>query len=151
MYTEYVSRLLHTQWVDILSDLWTLSRLIYLIHRPSKNHHSSIHYQYDDFLTSTYFFWQITELQTSQDFNLWCYFSKKVCITSISKRSRHRPSQPGTIHFLIGKFSYFGISFLYYIFFVINFSYLVIGFLLNSSVVKSNNEIGKVNDKKNLI
>ena len=41
------------------------------------------------------------------------------------------PSQPGTIHFLIGKFSY-----------------LVIRFLLNSSTVKSNNEIGKVNDKK---
>ena len=45
-----------------------------------------------------------------------------------------RPSQPGTIHFLIGKFSYF-----------------VIRFLLNSSMAKSNNEIGKVNDKKNLI
>ena len=36
-------------------------------------------------------------------------------------------------------------------FFVINFSYLVIRFLLNSSMVKSNNEIGKVNDKKILI
>ena len=54
------------------------------------------------------------------------------------------PSQPGTIHFLIGKFPYFVIRF----FFVINFSYLVIRFLLNSSMAKSNNEIGKVNDKK---
>ena len=61
------------------------------------------------------------------------------------------PSQPGTIHLLIGKFSYFLIRFLYYIFFVFNFSYLVIRFLLNSSMVKSNNEIGKVDDKKNLI
>ena len=61
------------------------------------------------------------------------------------------PSQPGTIHFLIGKFSYFVIRFLYQIFFVIKFSYLVIRFLLNSSMVKSNNEIGKVDDKKNLI
>ena len=61
------------------------------------------------------------------------------------------PSQPGTIHFLIGKFSCFVIRFLYQIFFVINFSYMVIRFLLNSSMVKSNNEIGKVNDKKNLI
>ena len=34
------------------------------------------------------------------------------------------------------------------IFFVINFSYFVIRFLLNSSIVKSDNEIGKVNDKK---
>ena len=59
-----------------------------------------------------------------------------------------RPSQPGTIHFLIGKFSYFVIRFLYQIFFVINFSYLVIRFLLNRSMVKPNNEIGKVNDKK---
>ena len=33
-------------------------------------------------------------------------------------------------------------------FFVINFSYFVITFLLNSSMVKSDNEIGKVNDKK---
>ena len=33
-------------------------------------------------------------------------------------------------------------------FFVINFSYFVIRFLLNSSIVKSDNEIGNVNDKK---
>ena len=64
---------------------------------------------------------------------------------------RSGPSQPGTIHFLIGKFSYFFIIFLYQIFSVINFSNLVIRFLLNSSTVKSNNEIGKVNDKKNII
>ena len=36
-------------------------------------------------------------------------------------------------------------------FFVINFSYFIIRFLLNSSIVKSDNEIGKVNDKKNMI
>ena len=39
----------------------------------------------------------------------------------------------------------------YQIFFVINFSYFIIRFLLNSSIVKSDNERGKVNDKKNLI
>ena len=53
-------------------------------------------------------------------------------------------------------FSYFRIFLFRYqifksdFFFVINFSYFVIGFLLNSSVVKDN-EIGKVNGKKNLI
>ena len=62
-----------------------------------------------------------------------------------------RPSLSGTFHILIGKFSYFVIRFLNHIFFVINFSYVVIRFLLNSSIVKSDNEIGKVNDKKNLI
>ena len=34
---------------------------------------------------------------------------------------------------------------------VINFSYFAIRFLLNSSIVKSDNKIGKVNDKKNMI
>jgi hypothetical protein len=33
-------------------------------------------------------------------------------------------------------------------FFVVNFSNFVIRFLLNSSIVKSDNEIGKVNDTK---
>ena len=33
-------------------------------------------------------------------------------------------------------------------FFVINFSYFVIRYFLNSSVVKSDNEIGKVDNKK---
>jgi hypothetical protein len=56
-----------------------------------------------------------------------------------------------TFHILIGKFSYFVTRFLYQIFFVINFSYFVIRFLLNSSIVKYDNKIGKVNDKKNLI
>ena len=55
------------------------------------------------------------------------------------------------IPFLNRKIFYFVIRFLCYIFLVINFSYLVIRFLLNRSIVKSNNEIGKVNDKKNLI
>ena len=36
-------------------------------------------------------------------------------------------------------------------FFVITFSYLLIRFLLNSSIVNSDNEIGKINDIKNLI
>ena len=63
----------------------------------------------------------------------------------------HGPSPPGTFHILIGKFSYFVVRFLNQIFFVINFSYFVIRFLLNSSIVKSDNEIGKVNDKKNMI
>ena len=61
------------------------------------------------------------------------------------------PSPPGTFNILIGKISYFVIRFSNHIFFVINFSYFVIRFLLNSSIVKSDNEIGKVNDKKNLI
>ena len=58
------------------------------------------------------------------------------------------PSSPGTFHILIKKnpisLSDFKIRF----FFVINFSCFVIRFLLNSSAVKSDNEIGKVNDKK---
>ena len=62
-----------------------------------------------------------------------------------------RPSPPGTFHILIGKFSYFVIRFLNQIFFVINFSYFVIRFLLNSSIVKSDNKVGKVNDKKDMI
>ena len=36
-------------------------------------------------------------------------------------------------------------------FFVINFSYFVIRFLLKSFIVKSDSKIGKVNDKKNQI
>ena len=49
---------------------------------------------------------------------------------------------------LIGNFSYFIIRFINQNFFAINFSYFAIIFLLNSSIVKSDNEIGKVNDKK---
>ena len=60
-------------------------------------------------------------------------------------------SLPGTFHILIGKISYFVTRFLNQIFFVINFSSFVIRFLLNSSIVKSDNEIGKVNDKNNMI
>ena len=41
--------------------------------------------------------------------------------------------------------------FLNHIFFVINFSYFVIRFLRNSSIVKSDNKIEKVNDKENMI
>ena len=62
-----------------------------------------------------------------------------------------RPSLPGTFHNLNRK----NFLFRYHIFqsdlFVINFSYFVIRFLLNISIVKSDNEIGKVNEKKNLI
>ena len=43
-----------------------------------------------------------------------------------------------------GYFSYFVIRFLNQIFFVINFSYIVIRFLLNSSIVKSDKEIEKI-------
>ena len=35
-------------------------------------------------------------------------------------------------------------------FLVINFSHFIIIFSLNSSIVKSDNEIGKVNDKKKI-
>ena len=45
-------------------------------------------------------------------------------------------------NFPISEFSYFVIRFLNHIFFVINFSYFVIRFLLNSSIVKFDNEIG---------
>ena len=62
-----------------------------------------------------------------------------------------RPSPPGTFHILVGKLAYFIIRFLNQNFFVINFSYFVIRFLLNSSIVKSDNKIGKINDKKNMI
>ena len=62
-----------------------------------------------------------------------------------------RPSPPGTFHILIGKIYYFVIRCLNQIFFVVNFSYFFIRFLLNNSIVKSDNEIGKVNDKKNMI
>ena len=49
------------------------------------------------------------------------------------KKRGHRawPSPPGTFHILIEKISYF-----------------VIRFLLNSSIVKSDDEIRNVNDKK---
>ena len=63
-------------------------------------------------------------------------------------------SGPVRLYLRFFLFQNFPISLLdFYIrfFFVINFSYFVIRFLLNSSIVKSNNEIGKVNDKKNLI
>ena len=57
------------------------------------------------------------------------------------------PSPPETFHILIRNFSYFVIRLLNHIFFVINFSYFVIRFLINSSIVKSENEIGKVTDE----
>ena len=57
-----------------------------------------------------------------------------------------RPSLLGAFHILIGRFFYFVIRFLNHIFFVINFSYIVIIFF-HSSIVKSDNEIGKINDK----
>ena len=63
------------------------------------------------------------------------------------KRVSEGPSPPGTFHILIEKFSYFYYQIFKSYFFVINFSYFVIRFLLNSSIVKSDNEIGKVNDK----
>ena len=69
----------------------------------------------------------------------------------IHQRDLDWPSPPGTFNILIGKFSYFIIRFLNHIFFVIIFSYFVITYLLTSPIVKSDNEIGKVNDKKNLI
>ena len=78
-----------------------------------------------------------------------CYLSKEWLF--VSAYPHGWPSPPGTIHILIGKFSYFVIRFLNQFFFVINFSYFVIRFLLNISIVKSDNEIGKVNDKKNMI
>ena len=49
-------------------------------------------------------------------------------------------SPPGTFHFLIGKFSYFVIRFLYLTFLSLTFPILLLG----SSIVKSNNEIGIV-------
>ena len=83
--------------------------------------------------------------------NLVILESKNPNIVYVHESDLQWPSPPGTFHILIGKFSYFVIRFLNQIFFVINFSYFVIRFLLNSSIVKSDNEIGKVNDKKNMI
>ena len=57
----------------------------------------------------------------------WYHLSKEFLLQC----GRDRPSPPGTFHILIGKFSYF-----------------VIRFLLNSSTVKSDIEIRKINDKK---
>ena len=62
-----------------------------------------------------------------------------------------RSSPSVSIFFPISEFSYFVIRYLNHIFFVINFSYFIIRFLLNSAIVKSDIEIGKVNDKKNMI
>ena len=73
-----------------------------------------------------------------------CFFQKSIT-------DQQGPSPPGTFHILIGKFSYFIIIFLNHIFFVVSFSYSIIRFLLNSSIVKSDNEIEKVNDKKYMI
>ena len=65
---------------------------------------------------------------------------------------KHWPSPPGTFHILIGKFSYFIIGFLNHIFLSLSFPIsTVIRYLLSSSIVKFDNKIGKVNDKKNLI
>ena len=50
----------------------------------------------------------------------------------------------------IEKFPYFVIKSLNQIFSAYNFSYFVIRFLLNSSIVKSDNKIGKVYDKKKI-
>jgi hypothetical protein len=58
------------------------------------------------------------------------------------------PSPPGTFHISIGTFFYFIIRCLNQIFFVINFSYFVIKFFHNNSMLKYDNKIGKVNDKK---
>ena len=65
--------------------------------------------------------------------SLWCKMPvfQKVAMREGGGPLPLWPSPPGTFHILIGKFSYF-----------------VIRFLLNSSIVKSDNEKGKVNDKK---
>ena len=51
------------------------------------------------------------------------------------------------IRYLNRKIFLFQYQIFNHIFFVINFSYFVIRFLLDSSIVKSDNEIGKLNDK----
>ena len=53
--------------------------------------------------------------------------------------------------FPISEFSYFVIRFLNQIFFAINFSYFIIRFYYRAINQKSDNEIGKINDKTNLI
>ena len=57
------------------------------------------------------------------------------------------PSQPGTIHFPISLLYFYIIFFLSLTFPI----WLLHFYLINSSMVKSNYEIGKVNDKKNHI
>ena len=72
-------------------------------------------------------------------------------VVKTSKPTIQWSSPSVSTFFPISEFSYFVIRFFNHIFFVIDFSYFVIRFLLNSSIVKSDNEIGKVNGKKNLI
>ena len=55
-----------------------------------------------------------------------------ICLQLLFYSTKEKTSSPpGTFYILIGKYSYF-----------------LIRFLLNGSIVKSNKEIGKVNDKK---
>ena len=75
---------------------------------------------------------QHTHSQTHNNHASWDSFSLQVLADTIMVPW---PSPPGTFHFFIGKFSYFVIRSLYHICFVINFSYLVIRFLLNSKVI----------------
>jgi hypothetical protein len=67
-----------------------------------------------------------------------------------SMHLRQRPSPPGTFHILIRKISYFVIRFLNEIFFLsLTFPISLSNFyLVHSSMVKSDDEIGKVNDKE---
>ena len=58
----------------------------------------------------------------------------------------HWPSPSGTFHKLIGKFSYFVIRFLNHNFLSLTFPNLLSDY--DSSIVESDNKIGKVNDKK---
>ena len=94
-------------------------------------------------------FWQI--FISTLDFKI--DVPPRIIVASVKfiKNSKHWSSPSVNIFLPISDFSYFVIRFLNRIFFVINFSYFIIRFLLNSSIVKSDNEIGKVNDKKNMI
>ena len=85
----------------------------------------------------------------------WTFLNREFTVQNFKKLNNQKyiiwRCLPGTFHILIGTSSYFVIRFLNQICFVINFSYFIVRFLLNSSIVKSDNKIGKVNYKKNMI
>ena len=93
-------------------------------------------------------FFVITDLQVPRErkYNQW-----KCRGTENKVENVYRSSSSVSTFFPISEFSYFIVKFFNHIFFVINFSYFVTRFLLNSSVVKSDNKIGKVNDENNMI
>ena len=90
--------------------------------------------------------------------NLCTYLKQKVLIvltdsTKVRSFLRHWSAMAESawdIPYLKRKIFLFRYQIFQSYFFVINFLYFVIRFLLNSSIVKSSNKIGRVNDKKKI-